>query len=221
MISVERLLYGVDQKLNKIASNQHQFISNEDKLLVLNRMQIVLIKSKVLPNQLGFDSFTLRYEDLENLVVPYEEKIVEKTTEVLDSYKTSLLTLKNKFLLPVDIMVLASKGQCTNRIINVPRIVKHSDLNVLMNNTHFNPSFDYQETLAVISSNDLIIYTDGEFTVDKIMISYLRYPKEMALEGYENIDGEITTQQDCELQDHLEDELLNLTVQELQQTINS
>lgn len=217
MIPIERLLYGIDQKLNKIASLQHQYVSNEDKILILNRAQITLIKSKIIPNQLGFDSFTLRYEDLQDLVVPYEEigVILQR-----DSYSFNTEDLANKYFLPVALNVISDKGSCTNRVLNVPRIIKHSDLPILLKNTHFKPSFEYEETLAVISDNKVFIYFD-DFTIKSALFSYLRYPKEMSLEGYEDLDGTILPQQDCELADHLEDELLNIAVNELTTIIKS
>ena len=61
MIPVDSLLYKIDQKLNKLSTNEHQQIALEDKILSLNEAQIKLIKQKVdgfpVPNKLGFDAF--------------------------------------------------------------------------------------------------------------------------------------------------------------------
>ena len=51
MIAVDVLLYKIDQKLNKLASNEHQNIQLEDKILALNEAQIQLIKNKVDENR--------------------------------------------------------------------------------------------------------------------------------------------------------------------------
>jgi hypothetical protein len=59
------------------------------------------------------------------------------------------------------------------------------------------------------------IYTDGTFTPDKIYISYIRYPQGIDYPGYIKLDGTSSIHSDCELPEYLEDELLNLTVQEL------
>ena len=48
MIPVDSLLYKIDQKLNKLSTNEHQQIQLEDKILALNEAQIKLIKQKVL-----------------------------------------------------------------------------------------------------------------------------------------------------------------------------
>jgi len=216
MIPITKLLYQIDLNLNKVASDQNQFIADEDKILALNRSQLKLIKSKIEGNKigLGFDAFRTRYEELQDLIVQYEEVSPTKTSEVLPSYQIDLNSLKNKYYQPVDIIALADKGNCKNRQIFVTRIVKHSDLTTLMNNSNYNPNFIYQESLAVISSNKLIVYS-GDFTINKILLSYLRFPKEMDIEGYIHLDGTESTNQDCELTEELEDELLNLTIIEL------
>ena len=61
MIPVDSLLYKIDQKLNKLSTNEHQMIQLEDKILALNEAQIKLIKQKVdgisVTSGLGMDSF--------------------------------------------------------------------------------------------------------------------------------------------------------------------
>lgn len=217
MIPVVRLLYGIDLKLNKLASTVNQSIPIENKIIALNEAQLRLIKKKVNVNnlyQIGFDGFMSRYEDLQNLVVPYEIVIPTKTSETLPSYSFSVEDLKNKYYLPVDIIVKATKGECKNHSLFVPRLTKHGDLTTRVNNPHYKPSFAYQETLAVMSSNKLIVYSD-DFTIDSVHFSYLRYPKKIDIEGYIDFDGEESVNQNCELPEYLEDELLELTVMEL------
>ena len=77
MIPVDSLLYKIDQKLNKLSTNEHQQINLEDKILALNEAQIKLIKQKVdgtsTNSGLGLDAFKKRYEDLQSLVVNYQD----------------------------------------------------------------------------------------------------------------------------------------------------
>jgi len=47
MIPVDSLLYKIDQKLNKLSTNEHQQIQLEDKILALNEAQIKLIIKSV------------------------------------------------------------------------------------------------------------------------------------------------------------------------------
>lgn len=217
MIPIDELLYKIDLKLNKVASGVGQNIPIEDKILLLNEAQIRLIKKKINTNniyQSGFDSFKSRYEDLQNLVVPQEVAQVSPTGEVYESYESDLDQLEKSYFLPIEIVAICSTDRCQGRTVNIPRITKHSDLSLLINNSHFKPSFEWQETIAVISSNRLIVYTDN-FKVDSLRISYLRHPIKMDYEGYEHLDGTLSKTVDCELPQHLEDELLSLAVAEL------
>lgn len=215
MIPILRLLHRIDSKLNKVASLQNQYIPDEEKILSLNEAQQRLLKKKINQNnvyQLGFDSFRSRYEQLQNLVIQYEEVLPTKTMEVLPSYQIDLTQLKNNYYLPIDIIAIANRGNCTNREIYTNRVVKHSDLTTLIRNNHYKPDFLYQESLSVISGDKLIVYS-GDFTITKILFSYLRFPKPVDIEGYIHLDGTESINQDCELGEELEDELLALAIE--------
>ena len=222
MIPVDSLLYKIDQKLNKLSTNEHQQINLEDKILALNEAQIKLIKQKVdgfsTVSGLGMDSFKKRYEDLQSLVITYNNQPLDlhvKNPE-LNQWAAGLHQLTPKYMFYIDSYVLADKGRCKDRKIWINRdLAKHSDLQYILNNDHYKPSFEYQETFNFLSSDEISIFTDGTFTPSKIYISYMRYPQYINKEGYIMLDGAPSFDQDCELELYLEDELLDLTVQNL------
>jgi len=222
MIPVDSLLYKIDQRLNKLSTNDHQQIQLEDKILALNEAQIKLIKQKVdgqsTNSGMGLDSFKKRYEDLQSLVVAYNNgrlplKIKNKE---LNQWAANIHLLTPKYMFYVDSYVIASKGRCKNRKIWINRdMAKHSDLQFILNNEHYKPSFEYQETFNFLSSDEISIFTDGTFIPSDIYVSYMRYPQYINKEGYIMLDGEPSFDQDCELETYLEDELLDLTVENL------
>jgi hypothetical protein len=222
MIPVDSLLYKIDQKLNKLSTNEHQQIVLEDKILALNEAQIKLIKQKVdgisTVSGLGLDSFKKRYEDLQSLVESYNHQPLDlklKNPEV-NQWFASLHALSPKYMFYLDSYILADKGRCKDRIMWVNRdLSKHGDLQFILNNDHYKPSFEYQETFNFLSSDEISVFTDGTFTPTKIYILYMRYPQYINKEGYIMLDGEPSFNQDCELETYLEDELLDLTVQNL------
>lgn len=218
MILTQQLLYKLDMRLNKKVSNEHQSIPLEDKILALNEAQVKLIKKKVGTNNiygLGLDSFKKRYEDLQSLIVQFEPLSVTATTDIYDAWQADLTLLHNKFMFPLDMYAIATKGSCSGRVIYLSKLVKHGDISTLMANTHYAPSFEWQESFAVISSNKIIIYTDSTFDVTKFNLSYMRYPQKIDSAGYINFDSTVSANQDCELPDYLEDELLDLAILEL------
>src|SRR5688572_23025368 len=153
MIAVDSLLYKIDQKLNKLSSNEHQRIQLEDKILALNEGQITLIKQKFSgissTSGLGLDGFKKRYEDLQNLVEDYIDhpmELEEKDPNI-HQFVSSLESLSPKYMFYIDSYILADKGRCKDRKVWVNKdLIKHGDLQFLLTNDHYKPSFEYQET---------------------------------------------------------------------------
>jgi len=222
MIPVDSLLYKIDQKLNKLSTNEHQQINLEDKILALNEAQIKLIKQKVdgqnTVSGLGLDAFKKRYEDLQSLVVTYNHQPLDLSlmNVELNQWRANIHLLEPKYMFYIDSYVIADKGRCTNRKIWINRdLAKHGDIQFILNNDHYRPSFEYQETFNFLSSDEISVFTDGTFTPKQIFISYMRYPDYINKEGYIMLDGEPSFDQNCELETYLEDELLDITVQNL------
>lgn len=219
MISAVQLEYKTRMRLNNLASNEHQDIPLEDFILAANEAQIKLIKKKLGLNNnysIGYDGFRKRYEDLQTLVVPHIQLKLknDKTLNNRWSTEKKVIELTPKYLQYSEIYLTADKRECKDRVLQV-NICKHSDLNILLNNTNYKPSFEYQETLGTISSDRIEIYTDGYFTPSALYVSYIKYPQKIDLEGYIDFDGKESKTQNSELPDYLEDELLDLIVIEL------
>ena len=222
MIPVDSLLYKVDQRLNKLSTNEHQQIQLEDKILALNEAQIKLIKQKVdgisVTSGLGMDAFKKRYEDLQSLVMDYNHQPLklELMDRDLNQWSANVHLLEPKYMFYVDSYALADKGRCKNRKIWINRdLAKHGDLQFILNNDHYKPSFEYQETFNFLASDKISIFTDGTFTPTNLQMMYMRYPVYINKTGYIMLDGNPSFDQDCELETYLEDELLDLTVQNL------
>ena len=203
MIPVDSLLYKIDQRLNKLSTNEHQQIQLEDKILALNEAQIKLIKQKVdgfaTVSGLGLDAFKKRYEDLQSLVMTYNHQPLDLAVKNagLNQWFATLNDLSPKYMFYIDSYVLADKGECKDRQIWINRdLAKHGDLQFILNNTHYKPSFEYQETFNFLSSDEISIFTDGTFTPKKIYISYMRYPVYIDRQGYIKFDGTPSVDQD-------------------------
>ena len=222
MISVDNLLYKIDQRLNKLSSNEHQEIQLEDKILALNEAQIKLIKTKFSGTSggsgLGFDAFKKRYQDIQNLVVDFNENslTLKEVDTNLNQWEAELSKLNPKYMLYADAYVLADKGDCKNRIIWINKdLVKHGDIQLLLKSDDYKPSFEYQETFNSITNDKFAIFTDGTFTPKSVELMYIKYPDYIDKAGYVNFDGEDSINKDSELEDYLEDELLDLAVANL------
>jgi len=215
MIPVQELLIGIDLKLNKLGVQQHQYIPTDEKILFLNEAQLRLVKSKVDSNNkfgTGLDGFKKRYEDIQTLINDYIPLPSTKAEKLYPAYKASL---PEDHFLSLQHSGICSKGECKGRTVVSTRTVKHGDLPTIYKNSHWVPSFEYQETISQISKDELILYTDGTFSIEEIYISYVRYPLKIDVDGYEHLDGTDSINQDCELDYQLKDELLEFTILEL------
>jgi hypothetical protein len=135
---------------------------------------------------------------------------------VTNQWFANIHDLVPKYMFYIDSYVLADKGRCKDRIIWINReLTKHGDISLLLTNSHYKPSFEYQETFNFLSSDEISVFTDGTFTPKEVCISYMRYPVYIDKQGYIKFDGTPSIDQDCELETYLEDELLDLTVQNL------
>lgn len=223
MIPVKQLLVKLDLKLNKSGTGKGQNVSKYAKIMALREATLRVFKKKVSVNnlfQVGFDASKSRYEELQSFVVSHEKLSATKTSEVNTSYEVDLSKLKEKYFMAVEIIALSDRDTCKGRPVNVPRVIKHSEVQTTINNLHYGPSFKFQETVAKISGNKLIIYSndpDGDFTITDVMVSYLRYPVMVELAGLRHVDNPtITTQNiDSDFPEVLEDELLEMTIMEL------
>lgn len=219
MIDVQELLYDIDLKLNKVATNEHQNIPLEDKLIALNDAQINLIKTKFSENNVykaGLDAFQKRYNDLEMLIE--KDKFLPLTEDhtPLKSWSASLDLLKPEYMLgiPGSEYILADKGECKNSPLVVSQ-VRHGDINTVLKNTNTAPSFEYQEVPGTISGHRWQIYTDGTFTPRKFYLWYVRYPKKVDHEGYMHLNGAPSTRVNSELPYYLKEELVDIAVRSL------
>lgn len=213
MISIESIIYKLDQKLNKLSTNEHQQIPIEDKILWVNEAQIKILISKFDTEdtrRLGMDAFIKRYQDLERLVEPWKKITLSADNNELNQFSGDLKTITPKFMIYIDSYVLSNKDECKDRVL-YGNLVKHGDLTTLFRNNHYRPSFEYQDTLVTLSSGKFETYSDGTFTPTVAKVSYLRYPVEVDFAGYTKLDGSASITQDSELPDYMESELVDLT----------
>jgi len=216
MIPVIDLLYEIDLKLNKVATNEHQMIPLEDKIIALNEAQIQLIKQKISENniyKLGLDSFKKRYDDLQFLITK-DTIPLSSTSEVKNQFSGDISKMNPKYMFYVDGFIFADRDKCKNRLLHTI-LIHHADVWIYLNNSLTKPSFEYQETLCTISNDKFEVYSDSTFTPVSAELLYIRYPVRIDEIGYENFDGSLSVHRDCELPLHLKDELVDLAVQEL------
>ena len=219
MINTSELLYDIDLKLNKVATNSHQGIPLEDKLIALNDAQINLLKTKFSENnvfKLGLDAFQKRYNDLEVFVEKDKNLLFKEDKSPLKSFSADLGLLKPEYMLGVvgSEYILADKPPCLRHPVVVKEI-QHGNIHRTLANTNTSPSFEYQEVPGVISNHTWQIFTDGTFTPTKFYLWYIRYPAKVDFPGYSHLDGSLSKLVNSELPYYLKEEVTDITVRSL------
>ena len=109
----------------------------------------------------------------------------------------------------------ADKGKCKNKTMFLFEI-KDENRHEILQDVNNKPSFNYREAPYTLSNNRVKIYTDSEFKITKIYLSYYRYPKQIELKDYNDPEQGFKVGADPEFDDRIVDRIISLTVAELQ-----
>ena len=212
--NIKNMHYDFKQKLNKLDSNAYrglQIPEIDRKLNEALNLYILLIAQPRIKNQLGIETSQRTIDDISILVVDDYEctlnaDIANVTAELPTDY---MYYLSTEYL-------LCSKDECKLQRFKT-FVIQHDDN--ANQQIFYKPSFDWRETTIRFFDDGIKVYTNGEFTVDKFTINYIKQhpymhnaddfangtyylPNNVGLSGY----------QDCLLPDYTHQEIVDLAV---------
>jgi hypothetical protein len=213
MITVEELVYEFKLMINKVNRQDNVDIPVEDVIVYLNRAQMSWIKTKINPNnvyKLGYEAIEKRIDDLQVLKQSSVRLNPIKTNDLFYlGYECPLEDAAN-YMFYVNSTCVAKKQDCTKNL--TIDLVKQGDLNNMYLDANFSPSFEWRSTLATIGNDKLYVYTAGEFTIEGVYLTYLRYPNSIDIEGYTKLDGTVSNNVNCELPQYAKGDIVDLAV---------
>ena len=89
-------------------------------------------------------------------------------------------TLPKNYLDISNVRGNATKESCTNKNITLIEL-QTEDLPSILIDDDNKPSFKWREALYTVNSNTVTVYTDKDFKMDNILLSYYRYPNQIRL----------------------------------------
>lgn len=212
MISSADLVYEFELRINQLDRQDNQNIFLENKLIHLNNAQITWIKSKLNSNniyKIGYEGIRKRIDDLQILKVNNKRlKVTQGINKRYLNYEGDLKIDDYMFYESCYIQASTSKHNDTMGV----NLIKEGEVETLYYNENYQPSFFWRETLGTIGSDKLYIYTDGNFTVDDIYLTYLRKPKRIDRVGWIYPDGSPSIDQDCEMPEYAKNDILDIAV---------
>jgi hypothetical protein len=165
--------------------------------------------------QTGDGSTKINYDDTQKLI----------TTIALDgmNYADNWVSLPY----PADYMnytslyVMAKSDCCPDRNIIVYMVDK-ADLYVILRDANKKPSFEWGETVAYLAGNEFTVYTNGEFEVTSVDLTYYRKPVPVQFQNCIDIStGQPTGDVACEFKDDIAEILVDNAVAILAADIES
>lgn len=130
-----------------------------------------------------------------------------------------------KFNLPKDYFdfsnasAIASKQSCKNKKIFLFE-VKDDDKNEFLQDEFNKPSFEARESLFNITSDTIKVYVD-DFEIEKLNISYYRYPTQIKLLNEEDPESDFDNNFNPEFDDKFVDRILSIATGEFQLNIEN
>ena len=190
-------------KLNKNDSNTNINVSKGEFVLRYNEIRLFWLAEKLKSKE---DSDEIH--DLSELLE--EDKPLSFIKKGPRAYQFKLPT---EFFNYVSSYSLATRKKCSERTL-YNWLVKPRNVNTLLKDENNNPSFDYEETIAIISEDKLKVYYN-DFKIDKVFLTYYREPGKIDIEGYIKLDGTYSANINPDISDSLVYEILNRIVLEV------
>jgi hypothetical protein len=139
--------------------------------------------------------------DVQVLLIPEQSLVLVDTK---DNYQT--FSLPENYFDYSNITAYASSECCKNEKMLVYE-VKSEDVEEKLTDKYTEPSFDWRETFGYISSNTFTVFRN-DFSVDKLLMTYYRYPRQVDIAGKLNEEGVQSTSIDPEFDDKVVGRLL-------------
>ena len=213
MIPVEELIYEFKLTLNKVNRQDNIDIPIEDIIVYLNKAQVSWIKTKINPNnvyKVGYDSIRKRIDDLQILKVSNVPLKPNKTNDLFHVGFDCPLKDAANYMFYISSYAVAKSGKCSQPI--EIDLVRHGELTTKYLDNNYSPSFEWRTTIATLGNDNLTVYTDGKFKIEKVFVTYLRYPLDIDVEGYVKFDGTNSKNQNSELPEYAQSDLVDLAV---------
>lgn len=105
----------------------------------------------------------------------------------------------------------ATKGSCTDSL-EILHEIKDEDRAILLSDLFTQPSFEYRESVFILSDNKIKIFTNGEFDINSISITYYRYPIRPRLVIPDDPESDFDDSIELELQEKTIDRIIDVAV---------
>lgn len=189
-------------KVEKNSTNDNSSIDRGRWVFLFNEAQNKFIEFNLQNRGVDDVRYIQRFLNIDQKI-PY-------TSKTKDYYN---FLLPKNYLDLADVRAEVSKDSCKQQIMYLVE-VRAENLNEKLQDEYYKPSFKWRESLYLVNSNNLSVYTLGEFSVDKILLSYYRYPNQAKLQQLDNPESNFDETIELEWDDKSLDRILSMVAGE-------
>jgi len=209
MISNSTILLKIRQRLNKISSNDSANIEAWQIVEAFNKGQTTWARSDergANADRSGDEQATTQIDDLQVLLQDTPTLVLKE----FDKYQETVLTLPADYMRWKRFKATGILGTCSQPLKVFLGIEANVDL--YLRDKQRQPNFGWRETFAILKSNKIQIYNDGEFSVDPLILVYYRLPKRIQITGVKDpYTGLVPTSEvTCEFKDDVVEILIDI-----------
>jgi hypothetical protein len=208
----------IKERLNKLASMDYDNLECWQIVEAFNKAQLEWFRRQIGGMNLehhGDGSSKLNYDDTQKMV---------KTVPLIGiNYSDSFVSESHPgdYLYYSSMFVMGKNSCCPERNIIVYMVDK-ADLYVILRDANKKPSFEWGETVAIMADDKFTIYTNGEFEVTSLDLTYYRKPIPVSFGGCIDITtGQATIDVPCEFKDDIAEIIVDNAVAILAADIES
>jgi len=188
------------ERLNKLDSQDYDNILCFQVVEAFNKAQVEWSRRQlhgINMKKEGDEQSTRRKDDLQVLLVETDSVLSEE-----DIYYSG--PIPENYLQWKRLDVNACKGECSNRRMAV-YLAAEENLNQLLRDKLKQPSFAWAETFATLTDDKFRVYTNKDFAVSNVSLTYYRQPRKIQVKGctdpYTGLDS--TQEVLCEFKDDI------------------
>lgn len=192
-------------RLNKLDSSDYDNIQCWQFVEAFNKAQLEWTRRQLHGGNVyreGSESTITRVDDLQILLTP---------VEILGSNRVYYFlsrTLPEDYMKYNSLRVLASKGECKKQRIK-SWLREEANSEDLLRDKNHQPSFLWRETFHTLIGNQLKVYTNSEFSVHNVELTYYRKPREIRILGCDYLGQSSESNIDPEFKDDVVELILD------------
>jgi hypothetical protein len=196
----------IEQRLNKLSSQDYSNIKPWMIIEAFNKAQSEWIRRNLHGNNLykeGDEQSVRRIDDLQILLTSVFLTFTQNSIYTIGQIPANYMQFKR--------LDVEAKKDCCKDLRNMRSfMIEEAMVNQYINNENSKPSFEWGETFFTMMGNEIHIYHNNDFIVNKASLIYYRFPRKIEIAGVLNPETGILSTVD--VTSELKDDLLELIV---------